>query len=344
MLPATEWKRPVSDIRSLHLILTLRCNYRCQFCFQPNFHEDLNELVWRTRLAPVYPILQDVVLHGGEPTVAPSFVEFCDLVCSVNTTTRFSLFTNGFRFDGYWADLMLSRGRFVNFSLNAASRDTYAKVNRRDHYDAVLKRIREFGARRRASDATVALDFSFVITYGNLHELADFLWLAAEHQADRVRFFFDLGQRPPDLAEVSRQLGKAGEVRSQLPELSVWGLEVFEGRMFGRPVADAYLESTGCTRTFNNLYVSVNGEASFCNFLHWNPIGNLMTQKITEVWNSPTALEQRRAQAARQWDYCVSAYCGPTERVTGAAATAVTIPVESLRHSLSAYPGGESGR
>jgi len=343
MLSPTEWQRPISDIRSLHLILTLRCNYRCQFCFQPNFHDDLDELVWRTRLAPVYPILEDVVLHGGEPTVSPRFTEFCELVRSVNKTARFSLFTNGFRFDGYWADLMLSRGRFVNFSLNAASRETYAKVNRRDHYDEVIKRIGEFGARRRASGAAVALDFSIVITPGNLHELADFLLLAAEHEADRVRVFFDLDQRPPDLADVSRQLSRAKEVRAQLPGLSVWGLEVFEGRMFGRPVADAYLESTGCTRTFNNLYVAVNGEASFCNFLHWNPIGNLVYQEIAEVWNSLVALKQRQAQAERQWDYCVSAYCGPTERVTGAADAVVTIPVAAARHGLAADPGGESG-
>ena len=342
-MQSTEWQRPISDIRSLHLILTLRCNYRCQFCFQPNFHDDLDERVWRTRLAPVYPLVEDVVLHGGEPTVAPCFAEFCDLVCSVNETTRFSLFTNGFRFDGYWIDLMLARGRFVNFSLNAASRETYATVNRRDHYDTVLDRIREFGARRRVSGSTAALDLSFVITGENLREVPDFLWLAAEHEADRVRFFFDMGQRPTDLAEVDRQLDKAREVRAQLPELSVWGLEVFEGRMFGRPVPDAYLESTGCTRTFSNLYVAVNGGASFCNFLHWSPIGNLMTQEIADVWNSPTALAQRRAQATRRWDYCVSAYCGPTQRVAGAPAPVVT-PMPALRPGLAAGPGGEGGR
>src|SRR6266705_261735 len=60
-----EWWRPISDIRTLHVILSLRCNYRCEFCFQPNFHDDLPEHVWRTRLAPVYAGLRDVVLHGG---------------------------------------------------------------------------------------------------------------------------------------------------------------------------------------------------------------------------------------------------------------------------------------
>jgi MoaA/NifB/PqqE/SkfB family radical SAM enzyme len=326
------WRRPVADIRTLHVILSLRCNYRCEFCFQPNFHDDLAERVWREALAPVYPGLDDVVLHGGEPTAVPRFVEFCDLVRSVNDTARFSLFTNGHRFAGYWPDLMLARGRFVNFSLNAATRKTYAEVNRRDNYDAVLETVRGFAGRRQESGSAVALDFSFVITAANLAELSDFLQLAAEHDVDRVRFFFDLDRRPPDLGAVRAELDRARSARERLPGLRVWGLEVFEGRMFGRPVDDEHLESTGCRRTFNNLYVGVDAAASFCNFLHWRPIGNLLEQSVDEVWNSPAALEQRRAQGTRQWDFCVSAYCGPTERATGSGA--VTVPVGALRSRI----------
>jgi MoaA/NifB/PqqE/SkfB family radical SAM enzyme len=200
-------------------------------------------------------------------------------------------------------------------------------VNRRDHYHRVIEAARDFAARRRACSSDVALDFSFVITGANLHELADFLRLAADHDVDRVRFFFDLDRKPPDQDAIRRHLDAAVAARQELPRLTVWGLEVFAGRMFGEPVADEHLESTDCSRTFNNLYVGVNGDASFCNFLHWRPIGNLCEQEVTEVWNSPAALEQRQAQARRAWDYCVSAYCGPTER----AGAVVTVPLEAVR-------------
>ncbi|WP_344967425.1 radical SAM protein [Streptosporangium fragile] len=331
-----ELLRPIGDIKSLHVILTLRCNYRCAFCFQPNFRDDLPEHIWREKLTPLYPGLENVVLHGGEPTLVPAFREFCELINGRNDRVRFSLFTNGYKFDGYWAALMAGRGRFVNFSLNACTPETYARVNRRDHYHAVLDNVRRF----RALAGDVAVDFSFVITAENLHEVPGFLRLAADHGVDRVRYFFDLDLLPPDRDEIRRTLDATAEIRRELPDLEVWGLEVFEGRVFGTPVASRHLESHGCRRTFDNLYVGVNGDASFCNFLGWSPIGNLNDSSLEEIWNSPGALAQRRAQDRGEWEFCTNAYCGPTEehpvigaRRDTAARTAddrVLVPVEAL--------------
>lgn len=307
--------RELRAIRALHVILTLRCNYRCQFCFQPNFHDDLPEVVWKEKLLPLYPELTELVVHGGEPTVAPAFVEFCDLVRSVNTGADFSLFTNGFRFQGYWPELILTRGGFVNFSVNAASRTMYEAVNRKDNFDAVVDTVRRFRETVRDTGSPARVDLSFVITRANVTELADFVQLGADLGAHRVRFFTDLGQLPDVSPRTQELLGLAYAARDRVPAMAVWGLEVFEGRLFGRPVADEHLESTGCSRTLDSLYVSVNGDVSFCAFLEGKPIGNLVTGELDQVWNSPAALAQRRAQLDGEWTYCRSAYCGPTENV-----------------------------
>ncbi|MGH3823827.1 MAG: radical SAM protein [Pseudonocardiaceae bacterium] len=343
-----ELRRPVEDIKSLHVILTLRCNYRCSFCFQPNFRDDLPEHIWREKLVPLYPGLEEVVLHGGEPTLVPVFREFSELICEQNDRVQFSIFTNGYRFDDYWSALMAERGRFVNFSLNAATPATYATVNRRDHYHAVLDNVRRFRALTLDRGGDVTVDFSFVIIGENLHEVPDFLSLAAEYGVDRVRYFFDLDRLPPERAEIRRTLDATAEIRRELPGLTVWGLEVFEGRVFGTPVASRYLESHGCRRTFDNLYVGVNGEASFCNFLGWSPIGNLNDSGLEEIWNSTKALAQRKAQDRGEWEFCTNAYCGPTEEhpvlgarmgagLPAAAGDKVLVPVEAL---LPRRPGG----
>jgi MoaA/NifB/PqqE/SkfB family radical SAM enzyme len=318
--------RPFSDITRLHTILSLRCNYRCEFCFQPNFHDDLPEVVWRERLLPVYPNLTELVLHGGEPTAVAAFVEFCDFFRAVSPQTRLSIYTNGFRFGDYWRELMLTAGGYVNFSINAASRETYAAVNRRDHYDAVLDNVRTFRAGIRERDSQVRLDFSFVITERNCHELVDFLHLAAAYEVHQVRFFFDLEAKPPLTDELRDTIRRAYAARAELGPMSVWGLEIFEGRLLGVPVAAHHLESHGCTRTTDSLYVGVNGDASFCTFLHGRPIGNLVTQDLAEIWNSPAALAQRGAQLDGEWTYCVNGYCGPAEtlRNTTHAAAPVT--------------------
>lgn len=340
--PHAPRRRSLRGISRLHIILSLRCNYRCEFCFQPNFHDDLPEVVWRERLLPVYPQLTELVLHGGEPTAVPAFVDFCDFFRSVGPQSRLSMYTNGFRFAGYWPELMLATGGYVNFSVNAASRETYAVVNRRDHFHAVLDNVRDFRAAIRDRASQVRLDFSFVITERNVHELVDFLYLAATHEVDRVRFFFDLAAMPAPTPEVLDTIRRATAVRDELAPMAVWGLEIFQGRLLGLPVAEQHLESYGCTRTLDSLYVGVNGDASFCTFLHGRPIGNLVTNDLAEIWNSATAMAQRGAQLDGEWTYCVNGYCGPAENLpavgAGAAhpapaASAMLIPLRVISDS-----------
>jgi MoaA/NifB/PqqE/SkfB family radical SAM enzyme len=332
-------ERPLRDITRMHLILSLRCNYRCEFCFQPNFHDDLPEVVWRERLLPLYPNLTELVLHGGEPTAVPAFVQFCDLFQQVNSNGRLSIYTNGFRFGEYWRELMLTRGGYVNFSVNAATPETYAVVNRRDHFAAVLDNVREFRAVTRERASEVRLDFSFVVTARNLVEMPDFVRLAHDHGADRVRFFFDIDAMPPDDEQTRDVLRLTYQARETVAPMTVWGLEIFEGRLSGRPVAEQHLESYGCTRTLDSLYVGVNGDVSFCTFLHPRPIGNLVHSELPEIWNSPPALAQRSAQLRHEWTYCVNGYCGPTvpdrahgstQPSGGAAAAPVLIPLRPL--------------
>lgn len=341
MIPETgreldAWRRPVQDIRTLHVILTLRCNYRCTFCFQENFHDDLPEEIWRSKLDPVLPGLRQVVLHGGEPTVGRRFVEFCDMVRAANDHARFSLFTNGLRFKDYWSDLMAERGEFVNFSVNAATRPTYERVNGGDHYDAVLGRIRDFRERIAERPGRSQIHLSLVVTAENVFEMPAFIDLAAGLGADRVRFFFDMEKLPADQAAVRAVLDDARAVAQAHPDLRVWGMEIFEGRFFGRPVAPEHLESHNCRRTFDNLYVGVEGDVSFCNFLNHSPIGNLVQDDLETIWNSPKALRQRRAQDLGEWTYCQSAYCGPVwlsekaDTVQQTGSQPVVVSVDSL--------------
>lgn len=336
-IPSTvSFERPLSDITSLHLILTLRCNYRCGFCFQPNFHDDLPEVVWKEKLLPVYPGLTELVLHGGEPTIVPAFVEFCDLVCSINSQATISLFTNGYRFGRYWSDLVLARGGFVNFSINAATRATYSAVNRSDNFDTVVDNVRGFRTQVRDSGSSARVDMSFVITRGNVRELDAFVRLGAELGVHRIRFFIDLGNMPDASGETLDLLQGAYAARDDAAPTQVWGLEVFEGRLFSQPVADEHLESTGCRRTFDSLYVGVNGDVSFCAFLDQHSLGNLVTEELAEIWNSPAALAQRHAQSTRDWTYCRSAYCGPTEKVPMNRAAPVLVPLSAIGSARTA--------
>jgi radical SAM protein with 4Fe4S-binding SPASM domain len=66
---------------------------------------------------------------------------------------------------------------------------------------------------------------------------------------------------------------------------------------------DKYFEAEGgsrnfkgsrCSANYSNIFVLPDGQVTVCEQMYWNPrfiIGNLTKQSITEVWNSPRALE-----------------------------------------------------
>src|SRR5581483_3252325 len=120
-----------------------------------------------------------------------------------------SIFTNGLLFDERWSELMLQRGGFVNFSINAATRATYEAVNRQDKFDSVVGNVMRFRTAIDAHDSPVKVDLSIVITPSNVHEIADFLHLASRIGAHRVRYFFDLDNLPKAGAQLREVLDLA---------------------------------------------------------------------------------------------------------------------------------------
>jgi MoaA/NifB/PqqE/SkfB family radical SAM enzyme len=275
----------------------------------------MNPAIWRDKLRPIYPHIRHVLLHGGEPTSGALFRDFVDLIRSTNDIARFSLFTNGLLFDEYWSSLMLERGGFANFSLNAVSPGTYAKIHKYGDHSSVIANLERLIAARAAHPSSrLSIETSFVITDDNLGEVADFIELHQKTGIDRIRFFFDHEHFPHDQSLIRAQLDRGQALRRQSSRPIVWGLEIFEACAFRTPISEELLESHGCRRTFNNIYVSVHGNVSFCNFLEPRPLGNLNEQSLEEIWNTALAREQRRCQDRGDWTYCISAYCGPRER------------------------------
>jgi len=302
---------PATAISSLHIILTYKCNYRCTFCFQPDFHSTLNPVVWREKLLPLYPQLRDIVLHGGEPTAVSSFREFVALIMNCNDSAKFKMFTNGRLFEGFWLDLMLTRGSVVNFSLNAAHEETYDLLHRFGKRSAVLANLRRAVKERERRNSSLRIETSIVVTDANISELPEFVALSAREGCDRVSIFLDLDLLPRDRKASADSVDRALDVAERLA-ITVWGLENLRGKLLGLPVGAEFLESWRCRRTLHNLYVNVRADVSFCNFLEPHPIGNLLENSIEDIWNSSIARGQRNSQLTGDWTWCRSAYCGPS--------------------------------
>jgi MoaA/NifB/PqqE/SkfB family radical SAM enzyme len=255
------------------------------------------------------------------------------MVISRNDSCRFNMFTNGARFDEYWTDVMLDRGGFVNFSVNALSRDVYDRLHRLGRFDDVHRNLSALlDARRHARTSSLSVESSMVVVRENVAELPAFTAWAADAGIDGIRYFVDPQLLPPATAETFQAIDAALEVAESRRRSGfwVWGLGNLRGHLAGTPVPPHELESFGCRRTFGNLYVAVNGKASFCNFLEKHPIGDLTIQELSDIWNGDAALAQRRAQDQGDWTYCTSQYCGPATSDAVAGTRKPKIPLTLL--------------
>lgn len=72
-----------------------------------------------------------------------------------------------------------------------------------------------------------------------------------------------------------------------------WSIETIE-KYFCSEKGSRNFKGPRCSANYSNMFILPDGKVTICEQLYWNPrfiIGDLSTQSITEVWNSPRALE-----------------------------------------------------
>lgn len=185
---------------NLNLELTDHCNIKCKMCSQSMRDEAhgvpmkfMDWQTWRSALRGLEEMEDDIHLcpHWlGEPTIHPQFDRFIEYAFAINNDNRlfreFKLHTNAVVFSEERARLLIRLAntpglaedtfRFVHFSIDALSPETYAEVKGSDRGAQVNRNVLRFlqaredlGARRPL--ATIA----FVVQPDNVHEAAAFV-------------------------------------------------------------------------------------------------------------------------------------------------------------------------
>jgi radical SAM protein with 4Fe4S-binding SPASM domain len=123
---------------------------------------------------------------GGEPMVYPYLLEFLDELNKYDI--ELAIVTNGASLKES-IQSRLKRLKWIRFSVDAITPETYAKVHRvpKSVFHVVLKHIREMVA-RRIEDCKVGI--SFVITENNYQEVAEAAPFFKKLGVNNVRFTF----------------------------------------------------------------------------------------------------------------------------------------------------------
>lgn len=192
----------------VHLSLTGRCNIECRFCGythevgRRNFvtRDNLEELDFLNQL-------QTLRLNSGlgEPTLARDLPWIIKNLTERHPHLALNFFTNGIAMQrDELIEAIIGNVRWINVSLNAATREQWIEQCKADYFDIVCRNISQLHQRKRASGALRPLLYaSMAINRANIHELPRMPALCRELGIDRFTVFpyFGLGLAPGKFGE-----------------------------------------------------------------------------------------------------------------------------------------------
>jgi radical SAM protein with 4Fe4S-binding SPASM domain len=259
-----------------------------------------------------------------------------DYVTEHYAGTRIYISTNGVLLTDRWVDKILSYGKcLINVSLNAATRETYARIAQADLFQRVIDnvgRLVQAGAQRGDGDLVVTLSFVAIkpnirelprfvalcddlgVSYGILQDLSIMedchqeLFLGDDEEEARASFLA--------AAELARSRGvyldsfthypvtyfsqdRSDYLPPTLPRdcLSVWEQDE-ETRFFPQPGE--------CYEPYQTFLISQNGAVTTC-CRSREVMGNLLEQSFDEIWNGEVYCAYRRTiNTFRPPQACVS--------------------------------------
>jgi len=335
--------------RCLGLVLGNACNIDCVHCYQSKSGANLlrpPEIArqLRSELRGFYPYASTVRIQGGEVFALRGFEDLVDDVANAVNRPILSISTNGTLIDEKWAEKLV-RMRFANVtvSIDGGTRATYNRLRKGADLEQVLANVDRIQRWKKKLDTPLPyLDSFFVVMRSNFREIPQYLDLMRRHGiADVSLQTMELSpentKRHPALgAEESlsdpQEVNELhGILRNTIPTfdgsfrmIRVSGLQtLFETH--GLPAAflsedrkGLYPNSEGladggfelCPNPWTTLFLVENGDVHLC-FIS-QPIGNLYSEPLAALWNSPNAMAKRSRMISGRYvgSGCSRQYCG----------------------------------
>src|SRR5262245_14190257 len=292
--------------RTLYLETTNRCDSACQTCLrtfqtlEPPKDLPLHEV---RQIVAQFPRLDRVVLHGiGEPLLNKQIFEIVAYLKTTGATVLFN--SDAISLTQKRAAQLIDSGLDeYRVSMDAASRETYAKIRGVDQFERVIRNLSVLvSLQQQRGCHTPRVSMWFTTLKANLDELPAFIRLAArlgvpEVNAQRLVFY---GQ---GLAVQEQSLHRRLEERQHHVLAEAETLAQQYGIVFKASGATTPLQSlngatpeqrpwAGCQRPWTLSYVTANGNVLPCCISPWTTksyrnlvLGNAFTTGFGQIWN-----------------------------------------------------------
>jgi MoaA/NifB/PqqE/SkfB family radical SAM enzyme len=301
----------------LYLEVTNRCNLLCETC--PRTFEELEppaDMSWElfTRIVDQVPNVARVVLHGvGEPMLVKDLPRMIRYMKDRGTYVLFN--TNGTLMQPKRFQELIDTGLDeLRVSLDAADRESYARIRGKDFFHRIVRDVGKFIAyQREVGTTTPRVSLWLTGLKETVDQLPDFVRLAARMGVTEVhlqRLVFDeqgYGLAGPDhslfettRAEEQRVIEAAQAVGAELGVTLDASGATEPGLSLKRQAEDQPWST--CRRPWSLMYFTAHGRALPCCIAPFAvrgysnyTLGDATQQELRDIWNSPAYRDFRSA-------------------------------------------------
>jgi MoaA/NifB/PqqE/SkfB family radical SAM enzyme len=297
------------------------CNLRCKHCFGTSL--TCNKLENKIRKEEIKEIAEkiDEYKEGefqieivkfcgttGEPLLNPITPYAIELFKKLNK--KITLFTNGVLLDKElngkkYLDYVLKADKLI-LSLDAASKETFYRLKRRDFFNKVVRNLEELIEKRNLTESNLNIAVSYVISEENYEEILEATDLVKNLGADEIRFRVDFAH-PDKVQKISDKIIKA------LDQTQKYKTDNFQ-------VSEIYSEEeiSGDCRAFNswgrkcfNQYfwacIGPDGNLYACGhrtYFGVESYGSLLNESFKEIWTGKKRSETLSKLPDKRCIYC----------------------------------------
>jgi len=304
-----EYTKPIHA----HIRLTSRCNFTCRHCdIWKNGHaerrnSELDFGQWRKIIDRLYGWLGPVRLDfaGGEILVRKDAVDIIQYSSYKGFVT--GLTTNAFCIDEDTARRLVDSGlNTINISLDSVNPETHNYIRNNPAAFLRAKAAMEHIRRHRGQKKTPNICIATVVMEQNLNELLDLVSLTKDDALTKINFQaidHNFGAEydpywykknefwPRDTEKVNRAMDNLMLIGGDGARINNFDAQLSAIKeYFKNP--EEYNRESRCMTAEKNIILDEYGNILTC----WNmaPIGNILDNKLSDIWNSQTAQKRRK--------------------------------------------------
>jgi MoaA/NifB/PqqE/SkfB family radical SAM enzyme len=290
--------------RSLYIETTSRCNSLCETCILTfGGREPQKDLGWNQfrTIVDKFPVLERVLLHGiGEPLLNRELPRMISHLKARGATVLFN--SNAITLSPKMGRALVDAGLDeLRVSLDASSRDTYARIRGVDAFDRVVENLERLAA-LKVELATPRPMVSLWLTAlkDNIDEIPGLVPLAVRTAASSIHLqrlvYNGLGIATEDQSLYGRLEAREAEmIRAADASARTVGVS-FSASGATDPevslsVSRADQPWSACRRPWSLAYITVHGNVLPCCIAPWITddydgiiLGNLYTQSLEDIW------------------------------------------------------------